>query len=465
LPPKDPFMRLYTALAAAGSLTGFLVATFAAAPALAQDERYQNPFEELREERKPDPVPRAPAFTVPADVETAPIRLAKVSARLRTGQEVARFPLGFLNGCRWTDARLDWPGGRGMPAFEEMEQVFADEFQAMGYEAVSTAYGFVERDPRVDYDVAAVVTALDLELCDFVGVLGVEPPGRYKGQGTATIDWEVRDRLTRQVVLRLQTTGFGRVENATSEIIVALLARIFADGAARLGAKPDTLALLRLDGAGDAPALAAAAPTGPALPISGPPAHARSEPGRMAEAQNATATIVRGDGHGSGFFISTDGYMLTNQHVVGNQAEVRVRLNNGVELIGEVVRRDEARDVALVKLPIPRAPALPIDTQVPAVGADVFAVGAPLRERLEGTVSRGVVSALRPATRREPALIQSDVDIHGGNSGGPLLDARGNVVGISVSGFGLAGVSVGLNFFIPVGEALAVLNLELAAGS
>ena len=89
----------------------------------------------------------------------------------------------------------------------------------------------------------------------------------------------------------------------------------------------------------------------------------------------------------------------------------------------------------------------------------VFAIGSPLDEALKSTVTRGVVSAFRHLKHRGMDYIQADVDIQSGNSGGPLVDANGNVVGITVLGIGDR--SIGLNFFIPISEALEFLKIDL----
>jgi S1-C subfamily serine protease len=185
---------------------------------------------------------------------------------------------------------------------------------------------------------------------------------------------------------------------------------------------------------------------------------------RTAEISRAGVTILTGSAHGSGFFVSDDGLILTNQHVVGHAEQVNVRLAAGVEVVGRVLRRDAVRDVALVKVDIARTRPLPIGMEVPAVGSDVYTLGTPSDPGLAGTLTRGIVSAFRTFDRGgvELPMIQSDAAIHGGNSGGPLMDASGNVVGIAVAGAARDGQTrAGLNFFIPIEDALRYLNIRL----
>ena len=95
---------------------------------------------------------------------------------------------------------------------------------------------------------------------------------------------------------------------------------------------------------------------------------------------------------------------------------------------------------------------------LPAQGETVFAIGAPLDPGLQGTLTRGIVSANRVI--KDQPFIQSDVGVTHGNSGGPLLNAQGEAIGVTVSGYEENGAPVGLNMFIPIGDALRALALE-----
>jgi len=127
-------------------------------------------------------------------------------------------------------------------------------------------------------------------------------------------------------------------------------------------------------------------------------------------------------------------------------------------LLGEVLRSDKNRDVALIKTePIAVHPIMISDSE-PNVGEEVYVLGSPLGDKFNTTLTRGILSGYR--TLEEKRYLQSDVAILPGNSGGPLLDAKGSVIGISVAGLGAKGIA-GMNFFIPIGDALAKLNIEL----
>src|SRR5262249_9508257 len=177
--------------------------------------------------------------------------------------------------------------------------------------------------------------------------------------------------------------------------------------------------------------------------------------------QAAVVTIKVENWHGSGFFISKDGYLLTNHHVVEHNKFVTIKLTTGREMPGEVLRSHKARDVALIKVNESAMEALPLQLEPPDVAAEVYAVGTPRFERYSTTISKGIVSAYR--TENDLKLIQSDVAIHGGSSGGAMVDRFGNVVAISVSGYTDSAEKLGtsLNFFIPIADALKFLAVEL----
>jgi S1-C subfamily serine protease len=176
--------------------------------------------------------------------------------------------------------------------------------------------------------------------------------------------------------------------------------------------------------------------------------------------QAAVVTIKLESGHGSGFFISRDGYLLTNHHVVGDNKFVTIKLTTGRQMPGEVLRSHQGRDVALVKVNEQAMAALPLQLEPPDVAAEVYAVGTPFKETYSTTISRGIVSAYR--TVDDLKLIQSDAAIHGGSSGGAMVDRFGNVVAVSVSGITNSAEKLGtsINFFIPIADALRFLAVE-----
>lgn len=151
---------------------------------------------------------------------------------------------------------------------------------------------------------------------------------------------------------------------------------------------------------------------------------------------------------------------MTNFHVVKNKQFTRIKLLTGRKILGEVIRRHPKRDIAIIQVENSGHIPIPIRIRALKVTEEVYAIGSPIREDLSGTVTKGIVSKFRTnASGMED--IQADVDIQGGNSGGPLLDGKGNLVGISYAGIGPPGqFSSGINFFIPIADALRKLNIE-----
>ncbi|HEY1393644.1 MAG TPA: trypsin-like peptidase domain-containing protein [Methylibium sp.] len=173
----------------------------------------------------------------------------------------------------------------------------------------------------------------------------------------------------------------------------------------------------------------------------------------------AVVTIESAVGSGSGFFISQDGYLLTNQHVVSDAKFVRVKLSNGHSMVGEVIRANKPRDVALVKTDPTASPVLQLRHGDARIGEEVYALGSPYGEVLSGTLTKGVLSARRVFDG--VAYLQSDVAINPGSSGGPLIDTEGAVLGIAQSGASAKGI----NIFIPIDEALDKLALSLSTSA
>src|SRR5262249_20282268 len=159
------------------------------------------------------------------------------------------------------------------------------------------------------------------------------------------------------------------------------------------------------------------------------------------------------------FAIDDIGHVLTNEHVVRTAMRVRVRFESGDEVTASVVATDPRRDVALLKADRTGTGGLPVRLDRPAVGDTVYAVGAPLDPTYSATVSKGIVSAFREI-EGEP-WIQSDVNVQHGSSGGPLLDERGNILGITSRGEpNEAGTPSGVNLFVPIMDALTRLGLN-----
>src|SRR3954454_23576927 len=177
---------------------------------------------------------------------------------------------------------------------------------------------------------------------------------------------------------------------------------------------------------------------------------------------------------GSGFIVSRDGYILTNDHVVDNSDQVTVRLLDRREFKAKVIGTDPGTDLAVLKIDATKLPPVALGNSDDArVGEWVLAIGNPLGEGLTFTVTSGIVSAKGRALSGLPGrgqgsiqdFIQTDAAINPGNSGGPLVSVRGEVIGINSAIASETGFYSGYGFAIPINLARTVMNQLIETGT
>jgi serine protease Do len=195
-------------------------------------------------------------------------------------------------------------------------------------------------------------------------------------------------------------------------------------------------------------------------PAPAPRGHGRSAPSKKQLGPTVQAS-------GSGFFISPDGYIVTNNHVVENADTIKVKLEDKRELTAKVVGRDEGTDVAVLKVEGSGYPYVNFeDSAKPRVGDWVLAIGNPLG--LGGTATAGIVSTLArslPDNSTQFAdYIQIDAPINRGNSGGPTFDIYGRVIGMNTAIYSPNGGSIGIGFDIPAATVSSIAKQLIAAG-
>lgn len=178
------------------------------------------------------------------------------------------------------------------------------------------------------------------------------------------------------------------------------------------------------------------------------PKQAQPNPGKPQEADR---------GVGSGFIIESNGLILTNAHVVEGATTIYVTLTDKREFKAKLLGMDKRTDVAVVKIEARDLPRLPLgDSSKVRVGEWVLAIGSPFG--LENTVTAGIVSAKSRDTGDYLPFIQTDVAVNPGNSGGPLLNTAGQVIGINSQIFSRSGGYMGISFAIPIDEAMRVAD-------
>ncbi len=410
-----------------------------------------------------DPVPLNDARPMDPDAVLAPLRFDRVTFSLRRGTRVGSYRDGIdcaasgdLSGGLW------WNQGRLMSDDIEWSDLFFEQLSVSGYAVIGdpkTLFPEAERK-QAAYLVRAAVEDVRMNLCEVVDVLTRSRLGVQYGKASVRVYWQVYSPILRQVVLETRSAGFHELSRPIPEAPLTLLSEAFAQAAANLAADPALVALVHQPRPRREDLVRARLGEHrwlPSVPLFDTPFADHAETLRR-----SVVTLDSGTGHGSGFFIAPH-LILTNHHVVAGTNVVRVRLVTGRQTIGDVTAYDEARDVALVQVEPAGYRPLPLRLEPVRVGDDVYAIGSPLTERLRGTVTKGVVSRFTQNDRGLPDL-QADVDIHGGGSGGPLMDDRGNVVGLGYAGYqpdGSGGTGVGLNLFVPIAGALDSLGLRI----
>ncbi len=289
------------------------------------------------------------------------------------------------------------------------------------------------------FQLGATLLQLDYRMC--------VDEDQVKGTLYAKIKWEVFSSRKQKVVY---STVIESSASSTSKIDTKKFDRDFFEATVdNLFADPKLAEVVKSGGAVDAePAKAL-----PPLQIVSGPTVTGGVSKAASQLQRAVVTVESGVGSGSAFFISRDGYLLTNEHVVGGATFVRVRLADGRSVVGEVVRTNKQYDVALLRTDPVNFDVLALRGDEARVGEDVYAIGSPFGKELSGTLTRGVLSAKR--VMEGIPYLQSDAAVNPGNSGGALVDGEGRVLGIAQ----LQSSGQGVNLFIPIEEALVRLSL------
>ncbi|MER1966197.1 Do family serine endopeptidase [Castellaniella sp. GW247-6E4] len=183
--------------------------------------------------------------------------------------------------------------------------------------------------------------------------------------------------------------------------------------------------------------------------------------GKQRSPAPAERTVPRGIG--SGFIISDDGYILTNNHVVDKSNGIFVTMTDGKEYKAKVIGKDARTDIALIKIDAKDLKPLPIgDSNMLKKGQWVLAIGSPFG--LDSTVTAGIVSAINRDTGDYLPFIQTDVAVNPGNSGGPLINLQGQVVGINSQIVSRSGGFMGISLAIPIDEVMRVVDQLKAHG-
>ncbi len=426
----------------------------------------------------------------PEDAHPSPIRFDKLTVRLPVGAEIGT----YRQSCLLSYSEIGRHYFRGNINQLELNDEFAQTLEAQGFDVASRINTVFDEEYeaeflRSEYKIGAKIIDAQINVCAtpermalfYLPILDPRHIGRggEGGKLYLKIRWAVYDSLRRKVVYKTVTEGYVNRKVLNKEGSALMLNEAFAMAAHNLAAeksfhdlifygKPPPQDWRKKKKKESRPRIfdSQEKVVIDNLPLSNSPLTQH-----IKRSGKAAVLVQAGAGHGSGFFITNQGHIITNAHVIGNAMRVRiVTAGNKKKLIAEVLRKDEERDIALLKLEEVAEGlniiTLPIKTEWAQVSEDIYALGAPEHRRLQDTLSKGIVSAHRKNFRAfgtKMNFIQGDIVIRGGNSGGPLLDANGNIIGVSVAGMyrELGEGDSGLNLFIPIEDALKYLYIEL----
>jgi len=266
------------------------------------------------------------------------------------------------------------------------------------------------------------------------------------------VEWQLYDALQKEVIYTNETSGYGKESGVTiSAVFTAYkvaLNNLMADSEfVSMVAKEEIMKGTSTD-AGEFPPLQISACYKEEM---------TALPNDIAEILEGVVTIRVGKTFASGFIVSENGYILTAAHVVKGVDKVLVRLISGLELDATVERVDSPQDIALIKIPGFGHSCLQLaGGDLVEVGVEIFAIGTPALEELESSVSKGIVSGYRRIEGY--SYIQTDASLNPGNSGGPLLNGQGKVIGIISWKIAIPGFE-GLAFGVPIKLAESRLGI------
>ena len=380
-----------------------------------------------------------------------PIAITKVAAKIRRGTVVGTLGVGAF--CMGNE-EVKWrSGNKVFLSNEDLVDVFREELEANGWPVMGSTEDLFE-----GYDisgaevlVAAKVTEIESAFCAPMAGFG---DWDLNGSLRMNVEWQVYSPARRTLLGVIETAGSAETKKTSDDANWELLSESFAVAANNLIADSRFLEMVeRSEGL-----VAAPASTSGELIANEQKNYVTLE-SALDSVKQSTVTVRTAQGHGTGFAVGDGSYILTNSHVVGDAKAVTLVTSSELSIDGTVDVVSRERDVAVIRIQGLRLPPIHINTTVPDTGAQVYAVGSPLDESMSGSVTSGIISGLRMMDGY--VWIQSDTAVSPGNSGGPLIDSRGSVVGIATMGYQAGGSQVGLNLFIPIQAGLAFGGLRV----
>ena len=384
-----------------------------------------------------------------ASSNSKPIQLSKVVVKLKRGEHIGALQGGLL--CV-PQADLQWKGGRLNIDSDEFTEAFKEELEKFSFKTVGDGNALFE-DPsswKSEILVAGLVKDLKSNVC--FPLAGFGNFSSSKGEAFIKVEWQIYSKLDRSVVHAVTTEGAFKSTETQEGGIDPIVLNAFAQSARNLLADEKFRSIVVRGGE---TVKQTTFKTVDGVVIT--PGKSKAFDARTEDWIDGVVTVFAGRGHGSGFAIG-ENLLLTNHHVVGDSNKVVVKMGSGFEVKGEVIAHNSGLDVAVVRLDASLPKHFRLQRSLPAVGTDVYALGSPVSDQLRASLTRGVVSGIRNEVGK--TLIQSDVNVLKGSSGGPLLNKDGEAIGITVSGLMVNGAAQGINFFIPIKDALDSMGVK-----
>jgi len=416
-------------------------------------------------------IPNAPLPTRANKIENHKSKVAFALSKLVTdiprGEEIIAFPAkpktdGTM--CNYSfrgDAVVTFGGGREYLGdwSTELGRVFYQTLTNKGFNIAgdpSNLFSSSKEAQSAEYLIGGRLTKIKGNFCNEHDVWYGRPTRHFSGELYVEFEWSIMNTLTKEIVFKTRIPGYYIQRKPINGGVSATFENAFIDAVERFASTNEVMSIalgtFKESGSADSDRILAER-----VSITNGKQNAKFQ---LDDAVGKVVTIRVGAGHGSGFFIGNEGYIITNAHVVGKASNVQVVLSSGLELIGQVVASNASRDVAIVKTGLKIKSPFYLNQAVPSVGDAVLVIGSPIKESMSSTVTKGIVSAIRTDEKSGLKFIQSDAAISPGNSGGPIIGANGQVLGISTAKLIGQGAE-SLGFFVPIADALSTFNIRL----
>jgi len=385
-----------------------------------------------------------PEYTQPIKVEnSSPIAFKKALLRIPAGTQIGYHHDGLLKIRQFAYSSQSTISAGSA----EFNIVANEELKSAGYKVVGDAKVLFEESAEWKARFLLGASILQIAYNTYAPLAG------NCSECSVLVKWELMDKMQRRVIYESNTQGYFKLNaQGTGAIYLAFrlaLRELLADN--KFADLVVGSAITSTESINPATVHTVLLPRVSILQ--------GIQPDIIDYAKLATVTVLTESGHASGFFISTEGHIITNAHAVADMNFVDVRLANGIRLQANVLHSNTEYDVAIIEVNGSGFRALPLfDQGTVRTGQEVYAIGTPAFESLAQSVTKGIISGTRVVATKE--YIQTDVKVNPGNSGGPLVDSSGRVLGIITWKVVAIGYE-GLAFCVPIQTALEHLGIKV----